>query len=139
MSPAEPPGSGDPIELVALGRELVGARPKPVFGKVPRGGILNPAGLVKVLADAIPFERIDGHIRSGKLLAASVLTTHVSSGRTVVFVQHHDDLTPRWGSHLRAIRLASSGGAERGVRSPSRRCRIAGDQKPRARCKPPRR
>lgn len=89
----------DPIELVALGRELIGARPKPVFGKVPRGGILNPAGLVKVLADAIPFERIDGHIRSGRLLAASVSTTHVSSGRTVVFVQHHDDLTPRWGSH----------------------------------------
>jgi NTE family protein len=88
-----------PIELVAFVREMVGARPKPLFGQKLRGGIVDPAGLTKVLADAIPFERIDEHIGSGRLLAASVSTTHVGTGRTVVFVDHHEGLTPRWGSH----------------------------------------
>jgi NTE family protein len=88
-----------PIELVAFMREIVGARPKPLFGQKPRGGIVDPAGLTKVLTDAIPFERIDEHIESGLLMAASVSTTHVGSGRTVVFVDHHERLTPRWGSH----------------------------------------
>jgi NTE family protein len=89
----------DPIELVALVRELMGAAPKAIWGREPRGGLVDPAGLMKVLADAIPFERIDDHVRSGRLLATSVSTTHVGSGRTVVFVQHHEGSVPAWGSH----------------------------------------
>lgn len=89
----------DPIELVALVRELMGAHPKPIWGREPRGGLVDPAGLMKVLADAIPFERIDDHVRSGRILAASVSTTHVGSGRTVVFVQHEEGSVPDWGTH----------------------------------------
>jgi len=88
-----------PIELVAFVREIVGARPKALFGQKPRGGIVDPGGLAKVLTDAIPFERIDEHIASGLLMAASVSTTHVGSGRTVVFVDHDERFSPRWGSH----------------------------------------
>lgn len=88
-----------PLELVALVRELVGGQPKPILGKTPRGGLVNPAGLRKVLTDAIPFERIDDHIAEGRLLATSVSATHVGSGRTVVFVQHGEGTVPRWGTH----------------------------------------
>jgi NTE family protein len=88
-----------PLELVAFVREMVGARPKPLWGQKPRGGIVDPSGLEKVIADAIPFERIDEHIASGRLMAASISTTHVGTGRTVVFVDHHERLTPRWGTH----------------------------------------
>jgi NTE family protein len=89
----------DPLELVTLVRELVGGRAKPILGKEPRGGLIDPAGLSKVLADAIPFDRIDEHIQSGRLLAAGLSTTHVGTGRTVVFVQHHEGEIPRWGTH----------------------------------------
>jgi len=95
----------DPLEFVMLARELVGARPKPILGKPPRGGLVDPAGLTKVLTDAIPFERIDGHFAAGRLHAASVSTTHVGTGRTVVFVQHEDQL--RWGTHPTMIRRSA--------------------------------
>lgn len=88
----------DPLEVVALMRELVGGKPGPILGKPTRGGLIHPAGLTKVLANAIPFERIDEHVAAGRLLAASVSTTHVGTGRTVVFVQHHAELD-RWGTH----------------------------------------
>lgn len=89
----------DPLEMVALVRELLGREPRAVLGRRPRGGLLDPVGLRKVLTDAIPFDRIDGHIDSGRLLAVSVSATHVGSGRTVVFVHHHENQVPRWGSH----------------------------------------
>ncbi|HVU02535.1 MAG TPA: patatin-like phospholipase family protein [Polyangiaceae bacterium] len=87
------------IEVVGLLRELIGARPKPILGRAPRGGVVDPAGLTSVIADAIPFERIDEHVRAGKIQACSVSTTHVATGRTVVFVDHTPALSPRWGTH----------------------------------------
>jgi NTE family protein len=89
----------DPLELVALVRELLGAHPKPIWGREPRGGLVDPAGLSKVLADAIPFERIDDHVQSGRIRAISVSTTHVGTGRTVVFVQDDEARVPEWGTH----------------------------------------
>jgi NTE family protein len=89
----------DPLELVAFVRDVVGARPKPLWGKHPRGGLLDPSGLTKVLTDAIPFERIDEQIAKGRLLAASVSTTHIGTGRTVVFVQQQEEWVTRWGTH----------------------------------------
>jgi NTE family protein len=89
----------DPLELVTLMRELIGVAPKPILGKEPRGGLIDPVGIRQVLTDAIPFNRIDEHVLSGRLLATSVSTTHVGTGRTVVFVQHHAGHIPRWGTH----------------------------------------
>jgi len=88
----------DPVELVALIRELAGARPKPLWGRKPRGGLVDPSGLIQVLTDAIPFERIDDHVGAGLLFAASVSTTHIGTGRTVVF-SHQDERLDRWGAH----------------------------------------
>src|SRR5581483_3848419 len=89
----------DPLELVTLMRELIGVPPKPILGKEPRGGLIDPVGIRQVLTDSIPFNRIDEHVSSGRLLATSVSTTHVGTGRTVVFVQHHGGSIPRWGTH----------------------------------------
>jgi NTE family protein len=89
----------DPLELVTLMRELIGVAPRPILGKEPRGGLIDPVGIRQVLTDAIPFNRIDEHVSSGRLLATSVSTTHVGTGRTVVFVQHQAGHIPRWGTH----------------------------------------
>ena len=63
-----------------------------------RGGVLDPSGIERIVRDSIPFDAIDGHLRSGRLTALSISTTHVASGRTVIFVQRREAGIPRWGS-----------------------------------------
>jgi NTE family protein len=63
-----------------------------------RGGILDPSGIERIVRDTIPFDAIDGHVRSGRLTAVSISTTHVASGRTVIFVQRREAGIPGWGS-----------------------------------------
>jgi NTE family protein len=62
--------------------------------RLRRGGILDPAGLARLLAAAVPFHRIDDHLRAGRLKALSVSTTHIATGRTVVFVQRVENDPP---------------------------------------------
>ncbi|MBM4363067.1 MAG: patatin-like phospholipase family protein [Deltaproteobacteria bacterium] len=85
-----------PRELLGLVRQAMGGGAEP--GEVA-GGVIDPGGLSKVLTDAIPFERIDDHVASGRITGVGVSTTHVGSGRTVVFVQHARYDALRWGSH----------------------------------------
>ncbi len=59
-------------------------------------GVLDPTGIEKVVHDAIPFEQIDDNIARGFMDALTVSTTHVQSGRTVVFVQTRDGKLPSW-------------------------------------------
>jgi NTE family protein len=61
-----------------------------------RGGLLDPSGIERIVREAIPFPRITEHIRAGRLSALTVSTTHVASGRTVVFVQRAEPELPRW-------------------------------------------
>jgi NTE family protein len=63
-----------------------------------RGGIFDPSGIERIVRDAVPFGAIADHMRNGHLAALSISTTHVASGRTVVFVQRREGGTPRWGS-----------------------------------------
>lgn len=58
--------------------------------------LLNAAGLEKLIEDAIPFERIAEHLAAGRLSAVTVSTTHVATGRTVVFVQRAGGGLPAW-------------------------------------------
>jgi len=60
--------------------------------------LFDAAGLNHLLSEAIPFERIGGHLASGLLDAVTVSTTQVSSGRTLVFVQRRPGATLRWSS-----------------------------------------
>jgi NTE family protein len=67
-------------------------------GEVPlrEGGILDPRGIEEVVAKSIPFEHIDENLRQGLFHAVTVSTTHVQSGRTVVFVQTASGKLPPW-------------------------------------------
>ena len=60
------------------------------------GGLIDPTGLEKLIADAIPFDRILPNLKAGYVDALTVSTTHVATGNTVVFVQRGDGKIPRW-------------------------------------------
>ncbi len=63
-----------------------------------RGGMFDPSGVESIVRDAVPFGSIGEHMRAGRLRAISISTTHVASGRTVVFVQRREGGVPSWGS-----------------------------------------
>jgi NTE family protein len=85
-----------PGEILHVATRMLGRAPR--AGERRRGGVLDPAGIERIVRGTIPFEAIDGHVRSGRLTAVSISTTHVASGRTVIFVQRRDPGVPRWGS-----------------------------------------
>jgi NTE family protein len=63
-----------------------------------RGGMFDPSGIERIVREAVPFGTIGKHMRAGRLWALSISTTHVASGRTVIFVQRRDGGAPLWGS-----------------------------------------
>ncbi|MBM4356691.1 MAG: patatin-like phospholipase family protein [Deltaproteobacteria bacterium] len=73
------------------------------------GALLDPTPLADLLQRSIPFERIDTHLRSGRLRAVTVTTTQLTTGRAVVFVQRRRAHPAPWpDSHQvapRAVRL----------------------------------
>jgi len=98
-----------PSELLGLAGRLVGrsARKRdPREGR--RGGIFDPSGVEAIVRDAVPFDRIAEHMRAGHLAALSISTTHVASGRTVVFVQRRDGGLPRWGNDPTMVARAAT-------------------------------
>ena len=62
------------------------------------GGMLDPTGIEDLVHESIPFERIDENLAEGHVDALTVSTTHVQSGRTVVFVQTASGKLPRWSA-----------------------------------------
>ncbi len=66
--------------------------------KIParEGGLIDPTGLENLITNAIPFDHIQENLKRGLVEAVTVSTTHVQSGRTVVFVQRADGTIPRW-------------------------------------------
>jgi NTE family protein len=84
-------------ELLHLATRLVGRPARQSTRPGRRGGILDPSGVEAIVRDAIPFERIAEHIRAGRLSGLSISTTHVASGKTVVFVQRRGGGVPAWG------------------------------------------
>jgi NTE family protein len=87
-----------PGELFSLGGRLLGRSPSTKDRRPGRrGGIFDPTGVEAIVRDAVPFEKIADHMKAGLLTAMSISTTHVASGRTVVFVQRMQGGTPRWG------------------------------------------
>jgi len=60
------------------------------------GGIVDPEGLERLIEKEIPFAAIDGHLQRGVLQALTVSTTHVASGRTVVYVHRKERDLPPW-------------------------------------------
>lgn len=83
-------------EIVAMIGGLAGHAPTRMPHEGRRGGVLEATPLEQLLQKAIPFERIPEHLRAGRLHALSVSTTHVKSGRTVVFIHRREAGLPRW-------------------------------------------
>jgi NTE family protein len=73
------------------------------------GAVIDPTPLAELLQRSIPFERIDTHLRAGKLRAVTVTATQLTTGRSVVFVQRRRAHPSPWPeSHQvapRAVRL----------------------------------
>jgi NTE family protein len=87
----------NPRELLGLFGTLIG---RPSLGSKPddsrHGGLLDPTGIEQIVARTIRFDRIAANISSGLLTGITLSTTHVSTGRTVIFVEHGKDAKPKW-------------------------------------------
>ena len=62
-----------------------------------RGGIFDPSGVEEIVRSSVRFSDIGDNMRKGHLLALSISTTHIASGRTVIWVQRKEAGLPRWG------------------------------------------
>jgi NTE family protein len=58
--------------------------------------LFDAAPLAQLIRQTVPFERIDKHLRSGRIHAVTCSTTQIATGRTVVFVQRRDNHAPLW-------------------------------------------
>jgi NTE family protein len=87
----------DTRELVNLATRIVGCRSTAGSVREGHGGIISAAGLRRILGDAIPFERIGPHLWAGRISAVSVSTTHIGSGKTIVFLQQRGRNLQDWG------------------------------------------
>jgi NTE family protein len=101
-------------EILHLAGRLLGKPPKRAADvrEGRRGGIFDPSGVEAIVREAVPFERIGEHMRAGHLAALSISTTHVASGRTVVFVQRREGGLPRWGNDPTMVGWPTSIAAE---------------------------
>jgi NTE family protein len=107
----------DGREVWHILRALLG-KPAPIRkGETRRGGILDPAGLEAVIRKAVPFAKIADHLSSGRLHAVSVSTTHVASGRTMVFVDRRGGGVPHWGNDPTTTARAVTLGPEHALAS----------------------
>ena len=105
-------------ELVRLFAGVIGRAGSKANTTARRGGFLDPRGIEGIVSRAVPFEQIGENLRGGHLLGLTISTTHLVSGKTVIFVEHAPEARPRWsrdptiGVHATRLRaehaLASS-------------------------------
>jgi NTE family protein len=81
----------DASEIVGMGLGMVG-----LTKRARSGGVVDVAGLRRLLESAIAFERIGDMLKAGHVSAVSLSTTNVGSGNNVVFVQRRERSTLRW-------------------------------------------
>ena len=81
--------------MAMVSRRLRGSRDGDTIS-AQEGGLVDPRGLERLIESEVPFAKISEHMKGGHLEALTVSTTHVSTGRTVVFVQRRDPGLPPW-------------------------------------------
>ncbi|HXX68006.1 MAG TPA: patatin-like phospholipase family protein [Polyangiaceae bacterium] len=86
-----------PRELLRITARLFGRQARGPTNTRRQGGLFDPSGIERIVTSSIPFESIGENMRRGCLSAMSISTTHIASGRTVVFVQRREGGLPRWG------------------------------------------
>ncbi len=83
--------------ILNMGARLLGRDSAPPSGVPLReGGLIAPEGLERLVATRIPFSHIDDNMAAGHLDALTVSTTHVATGRTVVYVHRRPDGPLEW-------------------------------------------
>jgi NTE family protein len=85
-------------EVLRMFGRMFGHGARKETGPARGGGVFDPAGIERIVRDSVPFGSIARHMREGHLSALSISTTHVASGRTVVFVQRREGGAPPWGT-----------------------------------------
>jgi NTE family protein len=83
--------------ILTMGARLLGREVPPEHGvPIREGGLVAPEGLERLVATRIPFSRIEENLLAGHFDALTVSTTHVASGRTVVYVDKKPDGPLDW-------------------------------------------
>jgi NTE family protein len=62
----------------------------------PPVGLLSVEGIAKLVLDEVDWRRLSRAVQHGRLDAVGLAATDVATGRTHLFVDHHDSLTPSW-------------------------------------------
>jgi NTE family protein len=106
-----------PREILQTAARLVGRTTRGDARAGRRGGMFDPGGIERIVRESVPFGAIGEHMRQGRLQAVSISTTHVASGRTVVFVQRREGGVPGWGSDRTMIARAARIEAEHALAS----------------------
>ena len=83
-------------ELVRLFGAVVGRRGASMPPPPRRGGFLDPRGVEGIVTRAVSFPLIEQNLASGRLLGLTLSTTHLVSGRTVIWVGQGAHAKPRW-------------------------------------------
>jgi NTE family protein len=104
--------------LPIVGR-MFGRAARADYPRSRRGGMFDPSGIERIVRDAVPFGAIGDHMRAGLLSAVSISTTHVATGRTVIFVQRREGGIPRWGSDRTMVARAAQIEADHALASAS--------------------
>ena len=60
------------------------------------GGLVNPAGLLHVVARVVPWRQVARNIKQGAVHALAISSTHVATGQNFVFIQRHGGGAPQW-------------------------------------------
>lgn len=94
--------------IVQMGGRLLGRERPPRAVPVREGGLIAPEGLERLVERSIPFRRIEENLRQSHLDALTVSTTHISSGRTVVYVQCREGELPVWSHDPTTVARAAS-------------------------------
>jgi NTE family protein len=83
-------------ELVRLFASMTGRKGSASPAPARRGGFLDPRGIEGIVERAVPFGLVTENLARGHLLGLTISTTHLVSGKTVIFVQHAPSASPRW-------------------------------------------
>tara|TARA_B100000683_G_scaffold237981_1_gene243518 strand:- start:347 stop:1513 length:1167 start_codon:yes stop_codon:yes gene_type:complete len=89
-------------ELIGFGpRHVLGRltkwRQRLVDGQVPGQGWLRTEGYENLIIDAVDWGRLNRVVKEGTLDAVAIAATEVRSGRTHIFVSHHEEVrAPIW-------------------------------------------
>jgi NTE family protein len=104
-------------EVLRLFGRMFAGSPRVATGAARGGGVFDPTGIERIVRDAVPFDAIGKNMQAGRLRALSISTTHVASGRTVVFVQRREGGAPAWGSDPTMVLRAATIQAEHALAS----------------------